>query len=45
MSDEEEYYEDEYDDDWLWYDDASLGVAVSSPYIAYELCPLSVCSE
>lgn len=38
MSDEEEYYyEDEYDDDWLWYDDASLGVAVSTPYSTHSI--------
>ncbi|KAL1970981.1 hypothetical protein VTN77DRAFT_2815 [Rasamsonia byssochlamydoides] len=27
MSDDEDYYDDDYSGDWSWYDDASLGVA------------------
>lgn len=29
MSDEEEYYEDDLDGEWLWFEDSDIGVAVS----------------
>lgn len=30
MSDDEDFYDDEYDEDWVWFEDASPDIAVST---------------